>query len=108
MLWLFQSSSNISSFSYANSPVRDLTKIEMRCNVMGEIPSPRTIVVKPNDVVTYVSPLILLAVYDLTGMVTGLNGTTITGLLQMTLSTLLTRVRESYTFPPTHLSAIAL
>ena len=39
---------------YANSPVRDLTKPEMKCNVMGEVPSNATIKVQPGDVVTYV------------------------------------------------------
>ncbi|TDL24173.1 hypothetical protein BD410DRAFT_767332 [Rickenella mellea] len=37
---------------FANGPVRDLSKIEMRCNVMGDIPAPDTIKVKPGDTVT--------------------------------------------------------
>lgn len=45
---------------YANSPVRDLTKPEMACNVMGEIPNNATIQAAPGDVVTYDDVLSLL------------------------------------------------
>ncbi|KIJ64230.1 carbohydrate-binding module family 1 protein [Hydnomerulius pinastri MD-312] len=37
---------------YANSPVRDLNSIDLRCNVLGDIPNPTTIPVAPGDIVT--------------------------------------------------------
>ncbi|THH01982.1 hypothetical protein EW026_g815 [Hermanssonia centrifuga] len=44
---------NDSSSGYNNSPVRDLESIDMRCNVLGDIPDPNTIQVQPNDIVTF-------------------------------------------------------
>lgn len=37
---------------YNNSPVKNLTSIDMRCNVMGDVPAPDTIKVKPGDLLT--------------------------------------------------------
>jgi cellulase len=37
---------------YNNSPVKNLTSIDMRCNVMGDIQSPDTIRLAPGDVLT--------------------------------------------------------
>ena len=37
---------------YANSPVKDLDCIDIRCNVMGDIQAPDTIKVKPGDNLT--------------------------------------------------------
>ena len=37
---------------YANSPVKDLDSIDMRCNVMGDHPAKDTIKVKPGDNIT--------------------------------------------------------
>lgn len=34
---------------YNNSPVKNLTSIDMRCNVMGDIQAPDTIKVQPGD-----------------------------------------------------------
>ncbi|OCL02584.1 lytic polysaccharide monooxygenase [Glonium stellatum] len=38
---------------YANSPVKNLTSIDMRCNVMGDIQAPDTIKVAPGDNLTF-------------------------------------------------------
>lgn len=38
---------------YSNSPVKDLDSIDMRCNVMGDIPAPDTIKVQPGDHLTF-------------------------------------------------------
>ncbi|KAF2745575.1 lytic polysaccharide monooxygenase [Sporormia fimetaria CBS 119925] len=38
---------------YNNSPVKNLTHIDMRCNVMGDIPAPDTIKVSPGDNLTF-------------------------------------------------------
>ncbi|KAF8649571.1 hypothetical protein AX16_005733 [Volvariella volvacea WC 439] len=38
---------------FRTSPVRDLNSIDMRCNVLGDIPDPDTIQVKPGDIVTF-------------------------------------------------------
>jgi cellulase len=37
---------------FANGPVRDITKPEMACNVLGEVPNNATIGVAPGDIVT--------------------------------------------------------
>ena len=37
---------------FANGPVRDITKPEMTCNVLGEVPNNTTIQVVPGDIVT--------------------------------------------------------
>ncbi|KDQ21541.1 glycoside hydrolase family 61 protein [Botryobasidium botryosum FD-172 SS1] len=37
---------------FSNGPVRDINSIDLRCNVLGDIPDPNTIKVKPGDVVT--------------------------------------------------------
>ena len=37
---------------YANSPVKDLNSIDMRCNVMGDKAAKDTIKVKPGDNIT--------------------------------------------------------
>jgi lytic cellulose monooxygenase (C1-hydroxylating) len=37
---------------YANSPVKDLNSIDMRCNVMGDISVADTFKVKPGDNLT--------------------------------------------------------
>ncbi|KAF2690879.1 lytic polysaccharide monooxygenase [Lentithecium fluviatile CBS 122367] len=37
---------------YANSPVKDLDSIDLRCNVLGDIQAPDTIKVKPGDHLT--------------------------------------------------------
>ncbi|KDQ50379.1 glycoside hydrolase family 61 protein [Jaapia argillacea MUCL 33604] len=41
------------STGFNNGPVRDLNSIDMRCNVLGDIPDANTIKVQPNDVVTF-------------------------------------------------------
>jgi hypothetical protein len=38
---------------YNNGPVKDLTSIDMRCNVMGDIPTSDTIKVVPGDSLTF-------------------------------------------------------
>ncbi|KAF2280601.1 endoglucanase B [Westerdykella ornata] len=38
---------------YNNSPVKNLTSIDIRCNVMGDIQAPDTIVVRPGDNFTF-------------------------------------------------------
>lgn len=38
---------------YANSPVKDLNSIDMRCNVLGDNQNPYTIKVKPGDNLTF-------------------------------------------------------
>ncbi|KAK0749073.1 glycoside hydrolase [Schizothecium vesticola] len=38
---------------YNNSPVKNLTSIDLRCNVLGENPNPHTIKVKPGDNLTF-------------------------------------------------------
>ncbi|KAK3342113.1 endoglucanase B [Lasiosphaeria hispida] len=38
---------------YANSPVKDLTSIDMRCNVLGDKQNPYTIKVQPGDNLTF-------------------------------------------------------
>ncbi|KAJ3476621.1 hypothetical protein NLI96_g11037 [Meripilus lineatus] len=38
---------------YANSPVRDLNSIDLRCNVLGDVPDPHTVQVKPDDILTF-------------------------------------------------------
>jgi len=38
---------------YNNSPVKNLTSIDMRCNVMGDIQAPDTIKVAPGDNLTF-------------------------------------------------------
>lgn len=38
---------------YANSPVKDLDSIDLRCNVMGDIQAPDTIKVAPGDNLTF-------------------------------------------------------
>ncbi|KAF2740634.1 endoglucanase B [Polyplosphaeria fusca] len=41
------------SGGYSNSPVKNLTSIDMRCNVLGDIQAPDTIKVVPGDVLTF-------------------------------------------------------
>ncbi|KAF2872402.1 endoglucanase B [Massariosphaeria phaeospora] len=38
---------------FANSPVKDLGSIDLRCNVLGDIPAPDTIKVQPGDNLTF-------------------------------------------------------
>lgn len=38
---------------YQNSPVRDLTSQDMKCNVLGDLPAPDTLKVTPGDVVSF-------------------------------------------------------
>jgi lytic cellulose monooxygenase (C1-hydroxylating) len=38
---------------YSNSPVKNLTSIDMRCNVLGDIAAPDTIKVVPGDLLTF-------------------------------------------------------
>jgi cellulase len=38
---------------YSNSPVKNLTSIDMRCNVLGDIAAPDTIKVVPGDNLTF-------------------------------------------------------
>jgi cellulase len=38
---------------YNNSPVKDLASIDLRCNVMGDIPAHDTIKVVPGDALTF-------------------------------------------------------
>ena len=38
---------------YSNSPVKNLTSIDMPCNVLGDIPAPDTITVAPGDNLTF-------------------------------------------------------
>lgn len=38
---------------YQNSPVRDLTSQDMKCNVLGDIPVPGTLQVAPSDIVSF-------------------------------------------------------
>ncbi|KAF2793566.1 lytic polysaccharide monooxygenase [Melanomma pulvis-pyrius CBS 109.77] len=38
---------------YSNSPVKNLTSIDLRCNVLGDIPAPDTIKVAPGDNLTF-------------------------------------------------------
>jgi len=37
---------------YANSPVKDVNSIDIRCNVLGDIQNPYTIKVQPGDNLT--------------------------------------------------------
>lgn len=38
---------------YNNSPVKNLTSIDIRCNVLGDNPNPQTIKVRPGDNLTF-------------------------------------------------------
>ncbi|EIN11131.1 hypothetical protein PUNSTDRAFT_142953 [Punctularia strigosozonata HHB-11173 SS5] len=40
------------SAGYNNSPVQDLTSIDLRCNVLGDVQNPHTVPVHPGDIVT--------------------------------------------------------
>ena len=67
---------------YNNGPVKDLTSIDMRCNVMGDIQASDTIKVMPGDNLTFD----WYALHHFCGMSVNEAGTTTTATTQTTSS----------------------